>query len=192
MLNRRSTLVPATLLTLLTLLTPTRGDAQIGAVLEWINSLSGPGLVRVGPEVALVQVDDRNRIDLAPLFAVHVDDRGNADTDAADIETFGVQAVLESTLVGSGSPVELRSRLGVEIHRFTGNFESFWTPAFPAIVSLHVPVDRWAFRVGTGFNVYWFPDDAFEPFDTGVQRDSYDAGWTVQVGIEMGDFALFR
>lgn len=192
MLNRRSTLVPSILLALLTLATPVRSEAQIGAVLEWINSLSGPGLLRVGPQVALVEVDDRNRIDLAALFAAHVDDRDNPDTDAADIEAFGVQAVLESTLIGDGSPVELRSRLGLEIHRFTGNFESFWTPAFPAIVSLHVPVDDWSFHVGTGFNVFWFPDDAFEPFDTGVQRDSYDAGWTVQAGIQFGDFRLFR
>jgi len=179
------------LLALTTLSAPSEVHGQWGAVLDWINGLSGPRLVRVGPELAVAHLDeDRNRVNLAALFAVAVDDRGNPDTDAADISAFGIQATLESTLIGEAGAPELRSRLGFELHRFAGEFDSFWAPSFPLLVSLYVPLDGWALKVGTGFNVFSFPDDAFSPYDVGVETSGFDAGWTVQVGVELGDFAL--
>lgn len=177
---------------LLSLALPAPAEAQVKEIIEWINGLSGPGLVRTGPEISLVALDDRNHIALAALIALVVDDRGNPATDDADIGAFGVKGILESTLLGEGGPVELRSRLGVEIHRFWGEFDSFWAPSFPATASLHFPLNRWALRVGTGFNIFDFPDDAFAPFDTGVATEGFDAGWMLQLAVEYGDFSLFR
>jgi hypothetical protein len=38
--------------------------------------------------------------------------------------------------------------------------------------------------------VFSFPDAAFSPFDVGVETAGFDAGWTVQVAVELGEFAL--
>jgi len=170
---------------------PTEAQGQWGVVLDWVNKLSGPGLVRVGPEIAVAHLDeDRNRVNLAPLFTIAVDDHGNADTDAADISAFGIQATLESMLIGQAGGPELRSKLGFEMHRFSGEFDSFWAPSFPMLVSVHVPVGSWAFEIGTGFNVFKFPDDAFSPHVVGVDTSGFDAGWTLQAAIKMGNFAF--
>lgn len=186
---RPTWLVPSLLLALSV---PASAEAQIGPFLEWINSLTGPGMVRVGPEVTVVRFDERSRVTLGALFAVHVDDRDNADTDAADIENFGFPLVYERTLTGGARSTGLRARLGVELHRFSGNFDSFWTWSVPVLASVHVPAGGWAFRVGTGAQIFHFPDDAFLPWDVGVKRDGFEAGWIVQVGVEFGDFAIFR
>lgn len=190
---KRRSLVPLALV-LLALSIPTASEAQVGAVIDWINKLSGPGLIRVGPEVTLDLFDDEsNRVALAPLFAVHVDDHDNPETEQADIGAFSVQGTLDSKLLDLGDSAELRSRFGFEVHRFWGEFDSFWAPSFPFLVALRVPANDLAFRLGTGFNVFSFPDDAFAPFDVGVETDGFDAGWTVQLGVEydLNGFALF-
>jgi hypothetical protein len=169
---------------------PCQAQAQLGVVLEWVNKLSGPGLWRLGPEIPIARVDDRNRVNLAPLFKVSVDTHANAATEAADIFAFGVQATLESTLIGQPGAAELRSKIGFEVHNFSGEFDSFWAPSFPMLLALHVPVGGGAFEIGTGFQVFSFPDDAFAPFDVGVETDGFDAGWTIQVAFEVGTFAL--
>jgi hypothetical protein len=187
-MKRRPILMGA--LALAALGVPSEGQAQLGVVLEWVNKLSGPGLLRVAPELAIARVDARNRVNLAPMFTIFVEDHGNADTDAADIGAFGIQGTLESTLIGEPGAVELRSRIGFEVHRFSGEFDSFWAPSFPMLVALHVPAFGGAVKIGTGFNVFSFPGDAFAPYDVGIETDGFDAGWTVQVAFEMGTFAL--
>jgi len=189
-MKRRPTLIGA--VALLALGAPSEAQGQWGVVLEWINKLSGPGLVRVGPELAIAHLDeDRNRVNVAPLFAIAVDDYDNPDTEAADITAFGIQATLESMLIGQVGGVELRSRIGFEVHNFSGEFDSFWAPSFPMLLTLHFPAGSWAVELGTGFNIFKFPDDAFGPYDVGVDRSGFDAGWTLQAAIEMGTFALF-
>jgi hypothetical protein len=188
MTYRRTSLAVALLIALCA---PAPADAQIGAILEWINGLTGPAVARVGPEVALVAIDDRNKVNVAALFTVAVDDRGNPDTDAADIGSFAFQSSLESTLLGRRGSTQLRSRFGVEIHYFYGEFDGVWAPSFPVQLALHIPIEEWAVRLGTGFNVFSFADDDFAPFDIGVQSEDVDAGWMVQVEIEYGNFALF-
>lgn len=170
---------------------PVPAAGQLRAILDWINSLSGPGLVRVGAGVGLVDIGDGSRLTLAPLVGVHVDDRGNADTEAADISVLSLRAALESRLLGSPGSVELRSSFGAAVHRWSGSFESFASPSFPIMLVLHIPAEDWAFEVSTGFNVFSFPDDAFAPLDTGVETEGFDAGWTVQVAVEYQPFTLF-
>ena len=182
---------PLAVALLLAIGAPAPADAQIGAILEWINGLTGPGITSVGPEVALVAIDDRNKVNVAALFTVAVDDRGNPDTDAADIGSVAVQSSLESTLLGRPGSPQLRSRFGVELHYFYGEFDDVWAPSFPVQLALHVPMDDLALRLGTGFNVFRFSEGDFAPFDIGIQDEDVDAGWMVQVEIEYGNFALF-
>ena len=171
---------------------PSQASGQIRAILDWINSLSGPGLVRVGAGVGLVQIDDANLVTVTPLMSVHVDDRGNPDTEAADLFNVSARAALESTLFGDPGSTQLRSSFGVALHRWSGEFETFWSPSFPIMVSLHVPMQDWAFQLGTGFNVFSFPEDAFAPFDTGVETEGFDAGWTLQLGAQYSPVKLFN
>lgn len=172
--------------------TPAPATAQLRAILDWIGSLSGPGLVRAGIGVGLVDVGDDSRITLTPLISVHVDDRGNEDSDAADISVLSLRAELESRLFGEPGSAQLRSSFGVAVHRWTGEFESFASPSFPMLLVLHIPARDWAFEVGTGFNVFSFPDDAFAPFDTGVATEGFDAGWTLQLRVAYTPFTLFE
>lgn len=171
---------------------PTPADAQLRAILDWINSLSGPGLVRVGAGVGLVDVGESSRLTLAPLVSVQVDDRGNADTEAADLSVISVRAALESRLLGRPGSTQLRSSFGAAVHRWSGNFDSYVSPSFPILLVLHVPAQDWAVEVATGFNVFHFPDDAFAPFDTGVATEGFDAGWTVQLSVGYSDLVLFN
>jgi hypothetical protein len=189
-MQRRAIL--SALVVLLALDAPEEAQGQWGAVLDWINGLSGPRVGRIGPEWALAPIDERNRVNLSALYGFHVGDRGNPDSEAADISTFSFQSTLESTLIGEGGAAELMSRIGFEVHRFSGEFDSFWAPSFPVLVALRMPIDRWAIELGTGFNIFKFPEDAFSPFDVGVAREGFDAGWTLRAVVEYGSYSLFR
>lgn len=176
---------------LLSAMSATPAQGQWGAVLDWINKLSGPGFVRVGAHYAfgdgLAGTDTRIR--LTGLAGWKVSAEEGSDAEDRSMQMYSLQATLETPLLGgSRRSAQLLGVLGVAGHVFAGDdFDSFTNFSFPAQVVLRIPFGgSAALRLGTGFNVFWFPDDAFEPLVVDVDTESFEGAWGATAGFEIG------
>ena len=166
-------------------------QGQWGMVLDWINKLSGPGFVRVGAHYAfgdgLAGTDARLR--LTALGGWKVSAEEGSDAEDRSLQMYSLQATLEAPLLGgSRRSAQLLGVLGVAGHVFSGDdFDSFTNFSFPAQVVLRVPFGgSAALRLGTGFNVFWFPEDAFEPLVVDVATEGFEGAWGATAGFEIG------
>lgn len=166
-------------------------QGQWGMVLDWINKLSGPGFVRVGAHYALGEglAGSDARLRLTGLAGWKVSAEEGSDAEDRSMQMYSLQATLEAPLLG-GSPraAQLLGVLGVAGHVFSGeDFDSFTNFSFPAQVVLRIPFSgSAALRLGTGFNVFWFPDDAFEPLVVDVATEGFEGAWGATAGFEIG------
>lgn len=187
----RRIIATAFLVTILGGATAAPAQAQWGLVLDWINKLSGPGFVRIGAhygfEPGLAGTETRVRVTGMGGWKVSAEE--GSDAEDRGMQMYTLQATLETPLVGgSRRSAQLLGVLGVAGHVFSGDdFDSFANFSFPAQVVLRIPVGgRAAVRLGTGFNVFWFPDDAFDPLVVDVATEGFDGAWGATAGFEIG------
>ncbi len=164
--------------------------AQWGMVLDWINKLSGPGFVRAGPQFALAHglADNEGTLRVAAMGGWKVSAEEGSDADGTGMGLFSLQATLEAPLAKLSPSVEVLGVIGIAGHLFTGgDFDNFTTFSFPAQAVLRIGVGRRAaLRLGTGFNVFWFPDDAFQPLVVDVSTEGFEGAWGLTAGFEFG------
>jgi len=164
---------------------------QWGMVLDWINKLSGPGFVRVGPHYAFGPglAGTESSLRLTALAGWKVSAEEGSDAEDAGMGMYTLQATLEAPLAGgSRRSAQLIGVIGFAGHVFTGgDFDNFSSFSFPAQIVVRVPLGgSAAVRLGTGFNIFWFPDDAFEPLVVDVATEGFEGAWGATVGFEIG------
>lgn len=179
----------AAALALACLAAPRPAAGQMGTIIDWINKLSGPGFVRAGLAIPLVG-SEASSLRLVPYYGLSWDEGDGAPEGAEQIAIFSGQLEGRTRLLTLGRAVDIDGSLGFAIHNFhgSGDFDSFWSPSFPALVALRPRFggDRGAVWLGTGFHVFLpFPDDAFEGLGVDVSTDSIEATWTLALGIEL-------
>ena len=181
-------------ISLLVLLLQTGGVGGLDAqFLDWIHKMTGPGFARLGIQQG-VDINDSANVDavnFAALYGWRVSDGDGGAAAGTDINMQTLQATLEAPILGSGlkTNVNLLGVFGIALHRFGGgDIDGFFTGSFPAQVVLRFPLGstgRNSFRLGTGFNIFWYPDDAFGPLALGVETDGFEAAWGGTVGFDI-------
>lgn len=166
-------------------------QGQWGMVLDWINKLSGPGFVRVGAHYAFGPglAGSEAKVRLTGLGGWKVSEEEGSDAEGRGMRMYSLQATLEAPLVGGSSrSAQILGVVGVAGHVFSGDdFDGFTNFSFPAQVVLRVPFGgSAAVRLGTGFNVFWFPEDAFDPLEVDVATEGFEGAWGATVGFEIG------
>lgn len=180
-------------------------DAQ-GPIIDWIHRLSGPGIGRLGfaiplkenfptferPQPGLDESSDSvksrgSRLMLTPMVGTKVSAREGSDADTASIWMGTVQLTLDAPFFKIGNGVEVRGVIGAAGHVWWGSFDTFVNFSFPAQLVLRVPSVK-GLTIGTGFDIFWFPDDAFQPLDVNVQTDGFEGAWVLVFGFD----ELFR
>lgn len=156
-------------------------EAQLGAVLDWISEMSGPGFTRVGLMYSLPLQGENSATDLSFAAMGGWKVHSPEGTDAVDrsMQLWSLQGTLDAPLLRFSDETHLLAVMGVAGHVFSGDdFDSFVTGSFPAQLALRIrPGSSSLFKVGAGFNVFWFPDDAFDPLDVGVDTEGFEGAF---------------
>lgn len=155
-------------------------DGGMGALLDWINKMSGPRMV--GPAVT-------GWIALGEGFALRgsVAARWSSTTDEAitpsgnRVSMVSLQPSVEYRMnetVGFGA--------GLALHRFGGDVDGFWHPSFPLYAHVRVPTEgRLRPVVSVGAQVFpEFDAEDFAPLTVDVSRDGPEASLWVSAGVE--------
>lgn len=185
-----SRLVAAALAILVTLATPTGVRAQEeggwGAILDFINRLSGPRMVGVAGSY-FHPVSDHARIRLSAAFLNRVGSDDVVEPDDAAVRMFSIKPALEIPLV---APLELS--LGASLHRFFGDAdEGFWHGSFPVHLQLRLPLS--GAREGTGLHLragagaeYFlaFDPDDFAPVAVDWSTDGGQFEFVAYLGLD--------
>lgn len=160
--------------------------AQWGAILDWITKMSGPGVVRIGPQftTALGGADHSPELSAAGMVGFKVRD-GDGPDGAAGLTTFSGQVTVGVPIVRVSSDVSLLGVAGVAGHLFNGeDSDSFGVFSIPLQGAIRIRTGgRSTLRVGAGVNFFRFPDDAFDPLDVGVEPGDWEAAFGTQVSF---------
>jgi len=157
----------------------------IGAVLDFINKLSGPRML--GPSASYFHTlgsGPRLRISVGYLTAVGSDDV--IDPDGSSVQALTLAPVLEVPL--GGSPVELAA--GVRFHRFSGDLaDPFWHWSIPGRLQGRFPLGGAAsgLRLRLAAGVEYFPEFGaadFDPLVVDVKTDGGEFTFVAQVGFD--------
>ena len=131
-----------------------------------------------------------NAVGFALMYGPRVSDGDDGAAEHRDIDMWSVQVTIETPLLGSGfkKDVNLMAVVGIAMHRFGGGaIDGFVNGSFPAQVVLRVPfgsVKQHSLRVGTGFNVFWFPEDAFDPLGASIETAGFEGAWGGTIGFD--------
>lgn len=178
----------AALLACFTLLAATGGaQAQLGPVLDWISELSGPGFTRVGLMYSFPLGGDNSatEVSLAGMGGWKVSSPEGSDAVDRSMQIWSFQGTLDAPLLRFSRDVHLLAVLGFAGHVFSGDdFDSFVTGSFPAQVALRIRPGSSSFKLGAGFNIFWFPDDAFAPLDVGVDTAGFEGAFGLWAAYE--------
>lgn len=161
-------------------------SAQVGAILDWISRLSGPGIVRGGVEWAIpVTADEAVSITPAVMVGGKVRDGDGPDGDAS-LTMYSGQLTADVVLAGRAGPTAFLVSAGVAGHRFTGsdfdNFNAFSVPAF-VMLRQSLGARGHQIRLGVGMNVFRFGDTAFDPIDVGVEQGKWEASFGINMAF---------
>ncbi|MDT8341984.1 MAG: hypothetical protein RQ751_10770 [Longimicrobiales bacterium] len=157
-----------------------------GAILDFINRLSGPRMVGVaGSYFHPVSEHARFRISAAFLNRVGSDDVVEPDDGA--VRMFSIKPAVEIPL---RDPLELS--LGASLHRFFGDAdEAFWHGSFPAHLQLRLPLSGARdgpglfLRAGAGVEYFLeFDPDDFAPLTVGRSRDGGEFEFVAYLGFD--------
>lgn len=171
----------------------TAAPAQdIGAILDWINKLSGPEFWGVGASfsVPLPGAEGRDpyfRYRLDGILHFSYDEAEEVDPDDADIRMFTIRNTVEFPV----RYLPLDFTAGVSLHRFSGSdFDAFWHWSVPIALQVRVPLSsRATLRFGPSLDIFpAFDDEDFLPLIVDVSRDDAEAVFGLFVGV---DFSLF-
>jgi len=159
-------------------------DAQMGPIIDWITKLSGPGVIRFGPQYTLA-LGDRSTPEVSFAGLVGFKSRdGDAPDGSADLNMLSGQATLDLPVIRLSPTVHLLAIGGVAGHLFLGDdFDDFTTFSFPLQGAVRVRTRAVTLRLGLGINVFRFPGDAFSPLDVGVDRSSWEAAFGTQAAL---------
>jgi hypothetical protein len=154
-------------------------DAQISAVIDWVNRLSGPQFV--GPNVSYAVGNDRvrGRLALAYRWSVASDDAISPD---GSITMFSVSPTVEVRVLD-----QLDLGLGFAHHRYGGDVDGFghWSLPFYAqgVFPASSTVD---IRFGAGANWFFeFESDDFQPLTVTAPRDGGELVPMIFAGVEL-------
>jgi hypothetical protein len=173
----------------------TEGELGLGAIIEGIFKMSGPGFVGSGVTVYWQEWDPAGvragtvsgvRLRLTATYHVSVNEEEAVDPDDANITMV--------TLQGSGEfplqRIPFDVRFGFALHRFGGDADPFWHYSLPVQAQWRPRWERrWVPRIGVGAYIFpAFDADDFAPLDVKVSRDENEAVTHFFVGI---DYLLF-
>ncbi len=157
-------------------------DAQISAVIDWINRLSGPQFV--GPNLSYAAGNDRVRARgaLAYRWSVASDD---AIAPGGTITMFSVSPTVEFRVLE-----QLDLGLGVAAHHYGGDVDGFWHWSVPFYAQGVFPAsDRVDIRFGGGANWFFkFKDSDFLPLTVTAPRDGGELVPMIFAGVELDLF----
>lgn len=160
--------------------------AQIGAIVDWITKMSGPGVVRIGPQftTALGGGARSPELSAAAMYGFKVRD-GDGPDGAAGLTTITGQVTLGVPIVFLSPDVALLGVGGVAGHLFNGEgSDNFGVFSFPLQGAIRIRAGaRSTIRVGAGVNLFRFPDDAFDGLDVGVEPGEWEAAFGTQVSF---------
>jgi hypothetical protein len=169
---------------------PSAAEAQdregIGAIIDWINKLSGPTMVGPGISWYTMLGDDvRLRVSGSYLTSVASDDV--IDPDDAGVNAFSIKPAVEF-------PIGRRFSVGggFSLHNFGGDAdERFWHWSVPVYGQVRLKLagtearPTWLMRFGLGAEYFseFGPDD-FAPITTGVSTDGGEVTLVGFLGFE--------
>ncbi|MFV1987733.1 MAG: hypothetical protein ACC682_10645 [Gemmatimonadota bacterium] len=153
-------------------------DAQVGPIIDWITRLHGPGFVRVGAQftTSVTGVDGPLELSVAGMYGFKSKD-GSGPDGAADATMLSLQGTLDVRVVRVSKTLDLLAIGGIAGHSFSGDqFDSFGALSFPLQGVVRFKTGGTSqFRLGAGWNIFRFGDDAFDPIDVGVDRGTWEA-----------------
>lgn len=170
----------------------TTSAQDLGAILDWINKLSGPQFWGVGASLStpLPGHEDRDpffRYRLDGIWHMSYDEAEEVEPDDADIRMF----TLRNTVQFPVRYLPLDFAVGLSLHRFSGpDFDAFWHYSVPVQAQLRVALSETAvLRFGPSLDVFpAFDDEDFLPVVVDVSRDDAEA----VIGLFLGvDFSAF-
>lgn len=174
---------------------PLHAQEGIGAILDWINKLSGPRFVGAGatfyaPVYGEEQTDRaydgsiRYRLSLA--YHVSYDSDEAVDPDGSSIRMLTIRNSVEFPV--RYLPVDFA--VGLSLHRFSGDADPFWHWSVPLRAQYRVRLSPTAhLRFGPTLDVFpGFDTDDFQPLTVDVSRDRAEAAFGFVVGV---DFIVF-
>ncbi len=171
-----------------------RAEAQMGAILDWIHKLSGPGIVQVGatysaPVWTSRAADRVNPVAARMRFSLMggsaIDKSEEVAAPGGDIFLVSGQVMIELDLWGG----VVSPGLGVTGHVFFGDIDTFFKPSFPFRVTLrplkNTPLKGLLIAPSLHYFFEW-DDDDFQPLTVEVSRDSGELTWGLLLGYEFG------
>ncbi|HZD05473.1 MAG TPA: hypothetical protein VE173_11155 [Longimicrobiales bacterium] len=174
---------------------PLRAQEGIGAILDWINKLSGPRFGGVGAtfyaplygeggEERSYDTSIRYRLSVAMHFSYDSDDA--VDPDGASIRMLTIRNSVEFPV----RHIPLDFAVGFSLHRFSGDPDTFWHWSVPLRAQYRVRLSPTAsLRFGPTVDVFpKFAADDFQPLTVDVSRDRTEAVFGFLVGV---DFQVF-
>jgi hypothetical protein len=174
------------LATLLCLTGAGRAEAQLGAILDWIHKLSGPGVVQAGLTYAapLTPLDAEAvpRLRFSLMGGSAIDKSEEVAPPGGSILLVTGQVMIEVDLAGG----VVSPGLGVSGHVFFGDVDTFFKPSFPLRVTFR-PLKNTLVLKGllVAPSLHYFPEwgaDDFQPLTVQVSRD----GGEVTLGLLLG------
>lgn len=161
---------------------------ELGAILEWINKLSGPPFGGVGASFSVPLPGHENRdpylrYRLDGILHFSYDEADAVDPDDASIRML----TLRNTVAFPVRYLPLDFAVGVGLHRFSGSdFDAFWHWSVPVQAQLRAPLSSAAtLRFGPSLNVFpAFDDDDFEPLTVDVSREGAEAVLGFFLGLD--------
>jgi hypothetical protein len=167
-------------------------SSQVGALLDWINKLSGPQFVGVGASfyTPVARQDDGEpylfyRLDGMIHFSY--DEAEEVEPDDASIQMFTLRNMLQFPV----RYLPLDFGVGVALHRFSGtDFDAFWHVSYPIQAQVRAPLAPGVtLRFGSNVDVYpAFDGGDFLPLFVDVSRDRAEVAWGLLLGL---DFDVF-
>jgi hypothetical protein len=175
------------LATLLCLTGVGRAEAQLGAILDWIYKLSGPGVLQLGGTGAFplpTENEERAapgafRVRLSAMIGTTIDKSEEVAPPGGDIFLLTGQGLLEYNFSGGAWSIGA----GAGVHWFFGDVDAFFKPYFTLPRLMWRPFRRrqgWERGLTFGASAYhylkWDAED-FQPLEVDVSRDGGEWTW---------------
>lgn len=162
---------------------------ELGAILDWINKLSGPQFVGVGASFSTPLHGRENgdrpiRYRLDGILHFSYDEAEEVDPDDASIRMITLRNMVQFPV----RYLPLDFAVGLSLHRFSGtDFDAFWHWSVP--IQAQVRATLWpgaTLRFGPSVDLFpAFDDEDFLPLVVDVDRDDGEPGLGLFVGVDL-------
>jgi hypothetical protein len=161
---------------------PARGQ---GPLIDWIHKMSGPGFISVGWNFPISSgiLSEDTKFFLAPYVGISTKSRDQSGAKDDNIIIITADGGLEwMPLRFSGGSTRLGLSLGLGVHAFLGDVDTFGDVSIPGQVILQLPLGN-GLRVASGVRMFMpLPETAFDPLKIDVSSESPEFSWTVTLG----------